>query len=360
MGSCASNPAKAEAKKRAQEIDKFLKEDFKKTKKDLKILLLGTAESGKSTVLKQFRIIFSTRFTDVEREAMRPTIQRNLFSSILSILTAHEVWELDFALPESDEAARVVRSTTSTIRLGVDRPSEEEVAAIAVLWNDPSIKECAAKGSEYNLLDSAPYFLDNISRISSEGYMPNDQDILRSRVITTVVSEFKFTDNGVTYRLYDVGGHRSARKTWVPFFDDCNAILFVVAVSSYNQQLAEDKDVNRIQEALVLFEAIVNHPLFNSTSIILFMNKTDLFAEKVKRFPIKPHFLDYEPPGPDGPSEVKHGLKFFEKKFSSVNRNPKRELFIHETCSTDTKQIKAVLFAVNAIIVNNNLRSTGL
>jgi hypothetical protein len=39
----------------------------------------------------------------------------------------------------------------------------------------------------------------------------------------------------VTWHLYDVGGARGQRHSWVPFFDDANAIIFVAPVSAFDQ-----------------------------------------------------------------------------------------------------------------------------
>jgi guanine nucleotide-binding protein alpha-1 subunit len=39
----------------------------------------------------------------------------------------------------------------------------------------------------------------------------------------------------VTWHLYDVGGARGQRQSWIPFFDDANAIIFVAPVSAFDQ-----------------------------------------------------------------------------------------------------------------------------
>ena len=49
------------------------------------------------------------------------------------------------------------------------------------------------------------------------------------------------------------------------------------------QMLYEDERTNRMDEALVLFEQICNHNSFKKTSMILFLNKRDLFEAKLKK-----------------------------------------------------------------------------
>jgi hypothetical protein len=67
---------------------------------------------------------------------------------------------------------------------------------------------------------------------------------------------------------------------------DVTAVLFVAAISEYDQVLYEDENTNRIVEALNLFEEICNSRWFRETSMILFLNKRDLFAEKCQKVSI--------------------------------------------------------------------------
>ena len=83
--------------------------------------------------------------------------------------------------------------------------------------------------------------------------------------------------------MFDVGGQRSERKKWIHCFENVTAIVFLVAISEYDQVLAEDASMNRLQEALTLFDSICNSKWFTKTSIILFLNKIDLFAEKLPK-----------------------------------------------------------------------------
>ena len=42
--------------------------------------------------------------------------------------------------------------------------------------------------------------------------------------------------------MFDVGGQRSERKKWIHCFENVNCLLFLVAISGYDQCLVEDKD----------------------------------------------------------------------------------------------------------------------
>ena len=86
---------------------------------------------------------------------------------------------------------------------------------------------------------------------------------------------------------------RSERKKWIHCFEGVTAIIFVVAMSGYDLVLAEDEEMNRMVESMKLFESICNNKWFVETSIILFLNKKDLFQEKIARSPLTICFPEY-------------------------------------------------------------------
>ncbi len=95
-------------------------------------------------------------------------------------------------------------------------------------------------------------------------------------------------------------------------FQDVTAIIFVVALSEYNLKLEEDLVTNRMMESLKLFNDVVNNRWFAATNVILFLNKKDIFATKIRTVPLTVCFADYT-----GPSEYDAALKFINEKFQS-------------------------------------------
>lgn len=85
-------------------------------------------------------------------------------------------------------------------------------------------------------------FCDDLDRFWDKTYIPTDQDLLRSRLRTTGITETVFDLGQLTYRMFDVGGQRSERKKWIHCFENVNCLLFLVAISGYDQCLVEDKD----------------------------------------------------------------------------------------------------------------------
>ena len=95
-------------------------------------------------------------------------------------------------------------------------------------------------------------------------YLPSPQDILRARVRTTGIVQQNFKIAESQYTMFDVGGQRNERRKWIHCFDNVTAVIFVTAISEYDQMLYEDENTNRMEEALMLFDQILNHPSFIS------------------------------------------------------------------------------------------------
>lgn len=151
-------------------------------------------------------------------------------------------------------------------------PSKMQVAtAISELWKrDKGIQECFRRANEFQLEVNAAYYFEKIFDYAKPGYRATDADILKGRIKTTGINETVINIQNWTFRVIDVGGQRSERRKWIHCFEDVTAIVFVAAVSEYDEVLFEDATMNRMAEALLLFESICNSRWFSSTLIILF------------------------------------------------------------------------------------------
>ena len=91
-------------------------------------------------------------------------------------------------------------------------------------------------------------------------------------------------------------------------------LMFLTAVSEFDQVCEEDDTTNRMEESLNLFGTILECDFFQETNVILFLNKKDVLEEKLKAGKkISRYFPDF--PGPDGSYE--EAIKFFKKEFLS-------------------------------------------
>jgi len=102
----------------------------------------------------------------------------------------------------------------------------------------------------------------------------------------------------------------------------------------------------------MLFESICNARWFVTSSMILFLNKVDLFKEKILVSPIRKHFPDYDGDATD----YNAARSFFQKRFVRLNRSKSKEVYVHFTCAIDTKLLKVVMASVTDIILSRNLQ----
>jgi len=314
------------------------------------MLLLGTGESGKSTIIKQMKLIHSAGYTQEEKENFRDVIFSNTIQSMKVILDAMEIMGISVDGPNQGHKAAIDDAPT---QVEAETFPADLSAAIKALWKDSGVKQAFDRSREYQLNDSAAYYFDAIDRISQPNYLPTDQDVLRSRVKTTGIIESLFKIGDLTYRMFDVGGQRSERKKWIHCFEEVTAIVFMAALSEYDQKLQEDENVNRLEEALTLFDSICNSKWFVNTSLILFLNKKDLFEVKLTKSPLGNYFPDYKG------NSYEEACEYILNRFQSLNKNEGKQVYSHITCATDTTQIKFVMNSVNDIIVNKNLSATG-
>ncbi|XP_041083254.1 guanine nucleotide-binding protein G(t) subunit alpha-2 [Polyodon spathula] len=353
MGSGASAEDK-ELAKRSKDLEKRLKEDADKEAKTVKLLLLGAGESGKSTIVKQMKIIHQDGFSKEECLMFKTIIYGNILQSILAIVRAMQTLGINYGDPSKADDGRTLNNLADSIEEGTMPP--ELVKVILSLWGDMGIQACFERAAEYQLNDSAAYYLNQLDRITKPDYLPNEQDVLRSRVKTTGIIEEQFSYKDVHFRMFDVGGQRSERKKWIHCFEGVTCIIFCGALSAYDMVLVEDDEVNRMHESLHLFNSICNHKFFAATSIVLFLNKKDLFEDKIKKTHLSICFPDY-----DGPNTYDDASTYIKNQFLDLNlRKGIKEIYSHLTCATDTENVNIVFNAVTDIIIKENLKDCGL
>lgn len=113
----------------------------------------GAGESGKSTILKQMKLIHEGGYTRDERESFKEIIYSNTVQSMRVILEAMESLELPLDDQRAEYHVQTIFMQPAQIE-GESLPPEVG-AAIKALWQDAGVQECFKRSREYQLNDSA-------------------------------------------------------------------------------------------------------------------------------------------------------------------------------------------------------------
>ncbi|KAK6997395.1 guanine nucleotide-binding protein alpha-4 subunit [Favolaschia claudopus] len=455
--------AEAEAKRVSEQIDEELRQErerMKRSRGDVKLLLLGQAESGKSTLQKQFQLMYKPSSIEQERASWRTVIYFNVVHSLKHILTTLEAWDDSFeddprappqptgyydqsgspippvpkipsrsaspaiggrnnrimslrqrltpllatdapladrlsggiAVSGSGKGGVFVRSgwqsrsidkalgKAGMKKLSADlRAHEEEESDVLLqdvgrmlsslkddvreLWAHPTVKGLMMK-RKLKLDEWSEFFLRDIGRIAAPDYVPTTDDILHARVQTMGVAEHIFDvdlhGRSVTWHLYDVGGARGQRHSWIPYFDTANAIIFVAPVSAFDQYLEEDPRTNRIDDSLQLFTQVCSNALLKSVHLVLFLNKTDLLKAKIDSgLRVQKYITSFG----DRTNDYETVVQYFRAHFLQVHRRNnenRRVLYTHFTSVVDTKATQRIIGNVRDSIFRGYLQSAAL
>ncbi|THH29934.1 hypothetical protein EUX98_g4248 [Antrodiella citrinella] len=384
------------AKKKSEEIDAAIEQDRVEREKrgsQRKVLLLGQSQSGKSTLLKSFQLLYAPLAFRAEAEAWRAVIYLNLVHSInillevveiANIRTSRAIRQLQIRLsPLKHVLATLTQSLSSDsvrARQSADNPdidvwrarrasgislhssawrslakvsepgnvSQYEVDNarniivachddILALWANEDVHKCL-QDQRVALDGQASYFLAEAHRIACSDYFPTDDDILRARLETFGIEEHcivsETVDYGQEWVWYDVEGSRSSR-VWVPYFDDVQTVMFVCSLANFDLDVGDD-GMNNFTECLRLWKGICENRLLAESVFFLFLNKSDLLDDKLKSGVFFGSYVE----GFGHRSNDCHTVsQFYKDNFFVVHRDfsPKpRLLQMHVICAIDT------------------------
>ncbi|CAG5898516.1 guanine nucleotide-binding protein subunit alpha-13b [Menidia menidia] len=356
---CLLTSSEREQLQKSRDIDKCINRDKTYVKRLVKILLLGAGESGKSTFLKQMRIIHGQDFDQKAKEEFRATIFSNVIKGIRVLVDAREKLHIPWGDPSNQPHGDIMMAfdTRAVMTHGHGMVEltifQRYLPSIRALWADHGIQNAYDRRREFQLGESVKYFLDNLEKIGQMDYLPSHQDILLARKPTKGIHEYNFEIKNVPFKMVDVGGQRSERRRWFECFDSVTSILFLVSSSEYDQVLMEDRQTNRLSESLSIFETIVNNRVFNNVSIILFLNKTDLLEQKVKQVSIRDYFREFS----GDPSSLADVQLFLVECFRKKRREAlQKPLYHHFTTAINTENIRLVFRDVKDSILHDNLK----
>lgn len=356
MGACCATD---EQSKENRKVARELAADKRADQGVKKLLFLGSGGSGKSTLFKQLRSLHGSGYGDKDRLQFKDHICAQIIEQMKSCLECIDILkeedefkdEVDLT-KEGNDAARMILSAGSL------QVNTQIADAIEILWKEAAIRLVFDMRATMKIDDSCEYFWNNVRRVASPDFIPNDKDILLVRYRTTGVIEQKFEMRKNLFHVFDVGGQKSERKKWIHCFEMVTAVIFVASMNCYDEVMFEDEEKNSMVDSIELFEKICNNPWFAETAMILFLNKRDMFADKIKTIPIRDAceaFEGYEGP----PHDFDESADYMKHVFERQNHESK-QIFSHLTCAIDKNQVEKVFNDIQTIIINASLAQGGL
>ncbi|KAJ6250254.1 guanine nucleotide-binding protein g(o) subunit alpha [Anaeramoeba flamelloides] len=291
---CGCQPTKLEdiERKMSKSIDNTMSQQEIRQEEVIQILLLGPGESGKSTIIKQIKQIFLGGFKKREIKKYRESVYSNVVEAIQTLIRGTKKFDFKLSNKKSIRFSKQLLKLPFNIRL-----TKEICKKIAFVYNDPVI-----------------------------------QKVL----------------------IIDVGGQRNERKKWIHCFENISVVIFVAAISEYDQTLFEETNTNRMTECLMLWKEITNSRWLQNAFEILFLNKVDIFEEKIKSEPLGDWFDDYE-----GGTDPEKAKIFLLNKFLALNENPDKNLFTFFTIAINKDSIKNVFVSMKHSLKERKIDEIG-
>eukprot|EP01126_Amoeba_proteus_P054839 TRINITY_DN6769_c0_g1_i18.p1 TRINITY_DN6769_c0_g1~~TRINITY_DN6769_c0_g1_i18.p1 ORF type:complete len:359 (-),score=66.10 TRINITY_DN6769_c0_g1_i18:343-1419(-) len=332
-----------------KKIESELKNARKVEQSKIRILVLGTGDSGKSTFIKQMMIRHAESGNPWNRDQLdryKSMLQRNVLETIQTIIKQTEKENLTTVESVAESLSSLDPTNfTYTAQIAED---------ILTVWNHPSIQQTFMNRNTFQIHTSAEFFMKNLKKFSSANFVPEAQDIIHARERTVGVHETKLcTKGGEELIFIDVGGQKSERRKWLHVFDNCTAVIFVISLSGYYQVLEEDGKTNRLEDSLACLKEISSSQALSSIPFLVFMNKYDLFTSKVNEIPLNTFFTNYN--GTSLDNALSFVTNLVEESFGGKELYPP-----YTTCALDPGNINKVWDACEEILLSTALRQSGL
>uniref|UniRef100_A0A0W0EZX8 Guanine nucleotide-binding protein alpha-4 subunit n=1 Tax=Moniliophthora roreri TaxID=221103 RepID=A0A0W0EZX8_MONRR len=272
---------------------------------------------------------------------------------------------------------------TSAGNAGLETPDEPQEVLhqcrrdIIALWNDEGVRAILAH-RKIRLEEFPGFFLNDLERVTSLKYLPTDDDVLKARLKTVGVCEYKFEmevstgretptewriiDSAISIYLFLIVIPSATRyqESWVPFFDDVDAIIFLAPISGFDQVLAEDRTINRLEDSVLLWKSVCSNKLLANVDLVLFLNKCDILEQKLSS---GVRLAKYVRSYGDRPNDMENVSKYLRSKFSAIHReyspNP-RKFYAFCTSVTDTATTAGIIASVRDMVIRQHLKQSKL
>jgi guanine nucleotide-binding protein G(i) subunit alpha len=309
-----------------------------------KIIMLGTGESGKSTIFKQVTNLTGPSFSKETRQGFIRVMSETVIRTCHSIIK--ECRNKSPTLLTGEKAQLVERILNLLPHGNVTREIAND---IQIFWSDPVVKQefLSSKLASLVQKDSIALIFENIVRLSSTDYIPCDEEVIRARVRTTGIVESKCDIGGFKFLLWDSGGQRNERKKWIHMLENVSLMTYMVSIGDFDELCFEDDTVNRMEESVACFEEVVNSRFLPGVPIVLVFTKYDVFQQKCQTIDISLYFPDYT----HGRS-VEKAREFFADKHLKQVKDFSRPISVHYLNGVDPEDVKNFILNIQENFLN--------
>jgi len=321
----------------------------------VKILCLGVGGCGKTTFVKQLKIINNVPWNDVELETFVKAIKSNYIRGMQDAIEAAKKLGLNLKV-ENEALAKQVDEMRANVDL-----TEQAVLVLKSLWNDPAIQTVVERHTELLTVTHLNYFWEHVDRVTQPDFSPNDKDILRARVRTAGANSSSIFIDKQFYQFFDVGGQKPERAKWEYVFTENKfaTIIYFIAADEFDvgNEDAEVFDRTKMEISRFIFSELVNSDMISEgCQIVLFLNRTDLFEIRMND---PDGFQAFQNTFPDysGGMNKTEGLEYIKDLFLSVT---KKGIKYHYTNALDRESLVVVWRTVKQSLLNETFKDLGI
>ena len=255
---------------------------------ELKICLIGCGGAGKSTIFRQCETLFGDGYSEKVLSNYTPFVQQSLVEKLKALF--------EFVLNECSMDRKIVdKNTELKMKLFLEKHKSEQFIGDKILdpqaWvdilNNDEVKGILANLHQHPAINSSignciEFYIEDYSRLTTINYTALETDYIKFQQKTTGIVQHKFTYKNTPFLLMDVGGQRNERKKWINALSVCNALVYVVSLSEFDEICMEDEKTNRLVEDFATFQEWSKNDLVKEKMVYLLFTNTDRFQKKIR------------------------------------------------------------------------------
>jgi len=323
----------------------------------LKLLSLGVGGCGKTTFIKQMKIIHGIPWSPIELQTFAKVIRGNYISGLQDAFEISR--KLGLEIEDTDNAKEISSYRGRTAEL-----TPEVISKLKSFYDEPSI-QMVLKDYGYLLpVTHFAYFWENMERIKQDNYVPTDDDILRARIRTSGSNSTAIYLDKNYFEFYDVGGQKPERAKWEAVISEnkFSAIIYFVATDEFDVKDDEkDFDRSKMEISRFIFKELIQSTIGENLPIILFLNRIDLLERRLLTpqgyTSFKESFPEYM-----GSNDKNKALEFIKSYYFAVlnEYKPGAPIKCHYTCALDRDGMVVVWKIIRDFLVEQALKDLGL